>query len=249
MKKIISFNISKLYVKELGTLARNVSGSARGLVRGNLIPLKMVDDLDAAIVVYDGAVGKITASEATQLSARLDDDRDDVVLALKGLVMSAKYRSNEPIRLAGRLLEEAIRHRGWQMQAESYAAETNAINQLLGDIKATAELKSAVTSLHADELIEQLVASNQLFVDNEHSRVAAGVAKGDVSSLEAVIQLRKSILTVFNYLNSVSGVYPQVETTIDTINGGIEPFAKLLKTRVTLAENAKKEENEKLAQN
>ena len=130
MNKIISFNISKLYVKELGTLARNLSLTVLELAKTKQIPSKMVEDLDAAIREYDGAVGKITASEAAQVSAQLDDQRDDVILALKGLAMAAKYRSNETIRSAGRQLEDAIRHRGWQMQAHSYVAETNAITRI-----------------------------------------------------------------------------------------------------------------------
>lgn len=249
MKKIISFNISKLYVKELGTLARNISITSRVLINNNLIPQKMVDDLDSAIVVYDGAVGKITASEAAAVSAQLDDERDDVIMAIKGLVLAAKYRTNEPIRMAGRKLEEAIRHRGWNMQAESYASETNAINQLLADVAGSNELQGAVSTLGASELIVELETSNRLFVENEKSRVENNVAKGDVSSLQAVTQLRKSIVMHFNYLNSVSGYYPEVENVIGTINGYIEPFATQIKTRSTLAENAKNAQIEKSISN
>lgn len=51
------------------------------------------------------------------------------------MVLSTKYRPEENIRTAGRRLEEAIRHRGWSMQDESYRLETTLVDQLLDDIK------------------------------------------------------------------------------------------------------------------
>lgn len=239
MKKIISLNLTRLYVKEIGSLGRNVVQTATASPANGIIPQKILADISAALVVYDGAVGKITPSEAAALSVTLDDERDNIILGLKGLAMASRYRNNDAIKSAGRKVEDAIRRRGWQMQADSYLAETNEINQLLADINASAELKSAVTALNADELIVQLADANKRFEDNERARVEAGVAKGNITSAQAVGQLRSSILTLFNFLNSVAGVYPEVVTTINSINGVIEPFTTQLKTRVTSTENAK----------
>jgi len=44
---------------------------------------------------------------------------------------------------------------------------------------------------------------------------------------------------VFDYLNSVSAVYPEVATAIDQINLLIDPLAAKIKTRATVAENKK----------
>ena len=212
----------------------------------NIIPQIILSNISDVLVLYDGAVGKITASEATLLSGQLDDE---LILALKGLVMATRYRTNETIKSAGRKLEDAIRHRGWHMQSDSYAAETNEINQLLGDIKSSEELQSAITLLNATEVVEQLGITNRRFEENEQSRIAGKVAKGNVSSTEAIDQLRKSILTLFNYLNSVSGVYPEAAMAINSTNGVLEPFATQLKARATSAVNNKLAAEANQAQN
>jgi hypothetical protein len=213
----------------------------KGLLSGKLIPQKLVDDLTVAIAAYDRAVGKLAPSELAALAKTFDDERDSIVLAIKGLVISARYRMEEAVRSAGKKLASCIRHRGWQMQEASYAAETNEINQLLGDIAASPELKSASTTLGSDILFEQLGIANKKFEDNAQKRIVADGAKGDLSSTEAVHQLEVTLQTVFSYLNSVSGVYPEVAAAIDTINGTIEPLAAQIKTRATVVEKKKEE--------
>lgn len=245
MKKIISFSLSRLFVKELGTLARNVELVVKGLLSGKLIPQKLVDDLTAGIATYDRAVGKLTPSELAELAKTFDDERDSIILAIKGLVISARYRMEEAVRSAGKKIEAAIRHRGWQMQEASYAAETNEINQLLGDIAGTPELKSASTTLGSDVLFEQLGVANRKFEGNAQKRIEVEVAKGDLSSAEAVRLLESTLQTVFGYLDSVSGVYPEVAAAIDTINGTIEPLAVQIKTRATILEKKKEEDKKK----
>lgn len=249
MKKVINLSLTRLYVNELGTLGRNVLQVASASAANNIIPQIILSNISDVLVLYDGAVGKITASEATLLSGQLDDERDELIWALKGLVMATRYRTNEAIKSAGRKLEDAIRHRGWHMQSDSYAAETNEINQLLGDIKSSDELQSAITLLNATEVVEQLGITNRRFEENEQSRIAGKVAKGNVSSTEAIDQLRKSILTLFNYLNSVSGVYPEAAMAINSINGVLEPFATQLKARATSAVNNKLAAEANQAQN
>lgn len=222
-------------------MARNVELVVKGLLSGKLIPQKLVDDLTAAIAAYDRAVGKLAPSELAALAKAFDDERDSIILAIKGLVVSARYRMEEAVRTAGKKLEEAIRHRGWQLQEDSYAAETNEINQLLGDIAASPELKSASTTLGSDILFEQLGVANKKFEGNELKRIEADVAKGDLSSSEAVHQLEVALQTVFGYLDSVSGVYPEVAASIDTINGTIESLAAQIKTRATILEKKKED--------
>lgn len=239
MKKIISFNIGRLFVTELGTLARNLQDAVKGLLTVKLIPQKMVDDLDAAIVVYNRSVGKLTASELTELAKKLDDERDDLYLAIKGVVVSSRYRPEENVRSAGRRLEDAFRHRGWSMQNESYGTETTLIDQLLGDIKNSTQLTSDVATLNIGSLFEQFEQGNNRFKGNDHDRVAAEDAKGDMTSAEAVRNLQATIQPIFGYLNSVSGVYPEVAAAIGTLNNSIEPLVETLKTRTTIAEKSK----------
>lgn len=245
MKKIVKISLTRLFVKEMGTLARNVLTVVKELLSAKLIPQKMVDDLTAAVEAYNRTVGKITSSMFTAMAKQLDQERDNILLALKGLVVSARYRVEEEVRSAGRQLEEAIRHRGWQMQLDSYVAETNEINQLLGDIRDSIVLKRAVTTLNADSLIEQLERCNRSFEENERQRVAAEVAKGNTTSSEVVHNLQEAIQNVFGYLNSVSGVYPEVASAIDTLNASIETLVEQLKTRATIAAKKKQEAKSK----
>ena len=65
---------------------------------------------------------------------------------------------------------------------------------------------------------------------------------GSVTSVEAVRRLQATIQTIFGYLNSVSGVYPEVESAIDALNVAIAPLVEQIKTRATIAEKKKEEE-------
>lgn len=240
MKRIIAFNIARLFVKELGTLARNVQNAVKGLLSVKLIPQKLADDLDAAVVVYNRSVGALTPSELAELAKSIDDERGNIELAIKGVVLSTKYRPEENIRTAGRRLEEAIRHRGWSMQDESYSSETTLVDQLLDDIKGSAQLTSDSATVGITSLLDMLGLCNQRFKDNEKKRNDGEV--GSVTSEEAVRRLQATIQTIFGYLNSVSGVYPEVESAIDALNVAIAPLVEQIKTRATIAEKKKEEE-------
>jgi len=100
--------MARLFVKELGTLARNVKDAVSGVLAVKLIPQKLVDDLDAAVVVYNRSVGSLTPSELTELAAKFDNERGNIEMAVEGVVISAKYRPEEKIRSAGRRMEEVF---------------------------------------------------------------------------------------------------------------------------------------------
>lgn len=232
--------MARLLVTELGSLARNLQSVVKGLLTAKVVPQKLVDDLDAAVVVYNRSVGALTPSELSELAKSIDDERGNIELAVKGVVLSTKYRTEENIRSAGRRLEEAIRHRGWSMQDESYSSETTLVNQLLDDIKSSAQLTSDAATVGITSLFDQLGLCNQRFIDNEQKRNSAQV--GSVTSVEAVRGLQASIQTVFGYLNSVSGVYPEVASAIDDLNVAIAPLVEQIKTRATILEKKKEEE-------
>lgn len=247
MKKLIAFNMARLFVTELGTLARNVQNAVKGLLTVKLIPQKLADDLDAAVVVYNHSVGALAPSELAELAEKYDDERGNIEMATKGMVLSAKYRPEENVRAAGRRLEEAIRHRGWSMQNESYGTETTLVDQLLDDIRSSAQLTSDAVTVGITSLLELLDLSNKRFKDNEQKRNAAEV--GSVTSNEAVHNLQAAIQTIFGYLNSVSGVYPEVASAIDDLNVAIEPLVGQIKTRATLAEKKKEEAKKSCSSN
>ncbi|MBP8849708.1 MAG: hypothetical protein KBG80_04045 [Breznakibacter sp.] len=79
MKKVINLSLTRLYVNELGTLGRNVLQVASASAANNIIPQIILSNISDVLVLYDGAVGKITASEATLLSGQLDDERDELI--------------------------------------------------------------------------------------------------------------------------------------------------------------------------
>jgi len=127
------------------------------------------------------------------------------------------------------------------MQDEGYGTETTLVDQLLDDIKVSPQLTADAATLGVSNLLEPLGLCNQRFKDNEKKRNAAEVANGDTTSAEAVISLQAAIQTIFGYLNSVSGVYPEVAAAIDDLNVAIAPLVEQLKTRATIAEKKKEE--------
>jgi hypothetical protein len=243
MKKIKEFNIRKLFVDELGTFARNLLPFVKSLVASKQVPEPLVTGLEQGIKRYEVGVGPKVDRVGTERSKQLDHECDTLLQAIKGAVRVAKLRTPE-LRVAAQKIEDAIRNRGWNMQDAAYDAESNNIKLLLGDIKGSPDLTAASVTIKCDDLLDLLEGTNKKFDDNEGQRKAQELAQGGINSYEAVKGLNTEVLRLFDYLNSTSGIYPDVATAIDQINLLIDPLAAKIKTRATIAENKKKEESQ-----
>ncbi|WP_320053825.1 DUF6261 family protein [uncultured Acetobacteroides sp.] len=243
MKKVKSFNLRKVLVDELGTFARNFCTIVKGLVASKQIPEPMVTGLEQGIKRYEMGVGPKVDKAGTERSRLLDLECDGLFLATKGAVRTAKFRPDQ--REAAQRMEDAIRNRGWNMQNAAYDAESNNIKLLLADIKGSPVLQADAVTIKCDDLLALLEAANKKFDASEADRKAKELELGGLNSYEAVKGLNAEIQRIFSYLDSVSGIYPEVAKAIDQINLLIDPLAAKIKTRETVAENKKKEEKEK----
>ena len=108
------------------------------------------------------------------------------------------------------------------------------------EVDGAIERSVVVVDEEGGDIVVFLGLCNQRFKDNEKKRNDGEV--GSVTSVEAVRRLQATIQTIFGYLNSVSGVYPEVASAIDALNVTIEPLVAQIKTRATIAEKKKEEE-------
>lgn len=237
MKKVKSFNLHKVLVDELGTFARNLCSIVKPLVASKQIPEPLVTGLEQDIKRYELGVGPKVDKAGTERSRQLDQECDVLLQAIKGAVRMAKYRPDQ--RESAQRLEDTIRNRGWDMQNAAYDAESNNIKLLLADIKASPVLQADAVTIKCDDLFPLLDAANKKFDESEAQRKTQELAQGGINSYEAVRGLNAEIQRIFDYLNSVSAVYPEVATAIDQVNLLIDPLAAKIKIRATVAENEK----------
>ena len=243
MKQIQPFSLVRLHVKERSAFAAIILEIVEELQGQNLIPALLVENLRSAISVHSNSTVGKSSKLLTQAARQLDRERDDMIRGIKGLIRVSRYRHDEARRQAGVRLEEAVRHRGWEMQDESLAAETNSVVQLLGDIKERPELGQAVDLLDGRDLIDHLAALNLRFEENEQLRREYALAHS-VSSTEATTQLNHALAKVLGFVSAVAGTSPEIDHTIDLINAHSKSYAELLKARATRARKKKGQEGQ-----
>lgn len=238
MKKIREFNIRRLFVDELGSLGRSILTLVKPLVTLKQIPEPLVAGLEQGIKRYEVGVGPKVDKVGTERSRQLDCECDNLIQAIKGAVRMAKFRTPE-LRVAAQRLEDAICNRGWNMQNSAYDVESNSIKLLLADIKASPQLQADSVLIKCDDLLVLLGDRNTTFDTSESDRKEQELAQGGINSYEAIKGVIVEIQRIFDYLNSVSAVYPEVATAIDQINLLIDPLVAKIKTRATIAEKNK----------
>lgn len=118
MKQIQPLSLARLHVKERSAFAAIILEIVGELQGQNLIPALLVESLRGAISVHSNATLGKSSKLLTEAARQLDRERDDTIRAIKGLIRVARYRHDEARRWAGIRLEEAVRHRGWEMQDE-----------------------------------------------------------------------------------------------------------------------------------
>lgn len=240
MKKVKEFNLNRVLVDELGTFSRKLLPIVNPLGESKKMPEPMVAGLEEAIKRFDVGIGLKTDKIGVERSKQLDHECDNLIQAIKGAIRMAKHRMPEQ-QVAAQHIEDAIRKRGWNMERAAYDKESNSIKLLLADIKASPVLQADAVTIKCDDLLALLEATNKKFDESEAQRKAQELVLGGINSLEVVRGLNAEIQRIFGYLDSVSGIYPEVVTAIDQINLLIDPLAAKIKTRATIAENKKKE--------
>lgn len=219
-------------------MSRSIANAVKD-APASLIPQKIITDLEGSVALLEASLGYKTDEQATELSLVIDGERDDLIQAIKGIVLSTQYRKEEAIQSAGKHVEEAIRRRGWEMQSERNPVETASIYQLLADIKLSASLTADTVTIGIDDLLDQLKERNDAFEANENSRMAKRAVQKETSDPKAAKKLIACLGTLFSYLNSVSTVYPEAGGVIDSLNSILTPYVIQLKSRTTAAANAK----------
>ena len=241
MAKVKEFNLNRVHVDELGSFSRNLLPIVKPLVVSKLIPEPLVVGLEQGIKRFEIGSGPKTDKIGTERSRLLDKECDDLIQSIKGAVRMAKHRTPAQ-QEAAQHVEDAIRKRGWNMERGGFDAESNNIKMLLADFKDSSILQADAVTIKCDDLLALLETANKKFDESEAQRKAQELEQGGLNSYEAVKGLNAEIQRIFSYLDSVSGIYPEVATAIDQVNLLIDPLAAKIKTRATIAENKKKEE-------
>ena len=241
MVRILQVNLSKLKVKEVGSLAAFVVAKMKVLLASKQVPEKMVDSIIKANADFDEAVGSGANPEQTKELHEKDDLCDASFQELKGQAIAASLRRDESIRSAGERVLTAIRHRGYNMQEFRIPVQVDAMSQLLVDFEESTTLKVDVATIGATEVVVRL-KTEVADLGGTWQLIQEGKSANSLSSVEATRKLRTLMVQVFKYLDSVSDYEPEVAAAIEQINGAIAPFAATLKSRATIRENKKNDD-------
>ncbi|WP_320054668.1 DUF6261 family protein [uncultured Acetobacteroides sp.] len=242
MVRITSFNLKKLHRRELRSLAMFVTDRVEVLLPGSHIPRAMVEQLQAAGVVFDASTGPDTNPLETKEQHALYALCVASSRELRGLVESALLRRQEDLQRAGRMVLRAIKRRAKNPRRLAIPVGVEAMRQLANDVRESPELAAAVAAIGATEVVERM--------EQEASACGAYWTKirdgraGGISSMEATRRLRSALSRVFRYLNSMADYDAEVCKTIAEINAVAEPFVVTLKSRATIRAKKKKEAEE-----
>jgi hypothetical protein len=154
-------------------------------------------------------------------------------MAFRYYVESCYYREKTEWGNAPQLLIEVIRLLGWTLYSDSYGKETARLNQLFNEIDTNSELSEAITKIAATDLYNELKESQVNFESVFKSRNEANATLPNVKTEDAIVELRRLLQVLINYVDSMAMMNADVKYTslCNEINELISPIRVAVNTR------------------
>jgi hypothetical protein len=186
-----------------------------------------------AISKVDQAYLKLPHKRLTLSVKEADSTRDRLFMAFRYYVESCYYREKTEWGNAPQLLIEVIRLLGWTLYSDSYGKETARLNQLFNEIDTNSELSEAITKIAATDLYNELKESQVNFESVFKSRNEANATLPNVKTEDAIVELRRLLQVLINYVDSMAMMNADVKYTslCNEINELISPIRVAVNTR------------------
>ena len=246
MTQLVLLNLSKLQVKEVGSLALYIDEKIGPLAVKNEVFVPAITEFKDALGVFNQSVGSDANPEQTKMLHSLDSNTDESFKVLKGLASTASNRRQPNVKTAGLLVENVIRKHGYELQILPIHVEVDRVEQLVKEIRSTPSLTAAITLIGGDADLDQLEADNNATKAYWLGMNDAKSTDTSIYSVTASRNLKASISKIFQLLNVMASFNADVEKVILALNPILEKYATTLKSRATELANAKEQESKKV---
>lgn len=160
----------------------------------------------------DESLTNIYASRVQQA----DLQRDDAFQAFKYGVLSASYRSEGPIRIAGETLVEIVRKHGFSLYNLGHIAQSEAMKNLMGELS---KCMSEVANSGVADLFEEMVNANEHFNEVYHEKLDDEAGKETPQIVVGKREVSKQITLFLNFVELLEDDKEQgVNNLVDELN-------------------------------
>lgn len=234
-------------INEKGAFADKVLVAASPYLESDPDFSALAKDVISKNESFTKAMARLSVVEISRLVDEDDSRRDTSVSTLRSYFQNCTSRRNPTWSAAGEVLVNAFKEIGWNMNDRANDEETKLIDTLLNTLTTQPKLKEAVTTIKAEEWIDELRQAQNSYKQHQQQRLEAKESAPKEKSLVAAHELGESIERMFRYINfqiefKHSEPYNKLADSISSI---IAEFRSVQKLRVTRAKNEKEKEQEK----
>jgi hypothetical protein len=238
---IENYHFQDMRINEKGTFADKLLAVTNGYGEKDAELKPLLQNVTTTNTAFSKALEKLSLVELTALMDADDDQRDSGIGNLESYALSCANRKNPIWAHAGQVVVDALKAVGWDMNYRANSAETKLVDTFLAQIESQPALKQALTTINAQEWIDEIREGQTSYKQHDQQRLTAKNSEGKVSSKLAARQLGEAIDKMVRYINFQIEYknredYRALSFLINTI---IAEFATALKQRATRAQNAK----------
>jgi hypothetical protein len=238
---------SQANTSELNGIASNFNSIISKSETKDAALLKLNTSLKTSNADLTQAIDKKLGSDKTDHIWELEGLRDDSLRAFFITIHGCSLRQNAAVKEAGLLIREVINRHGRTMYQLPHLEQTSKMDALFTELALPA-MTAALQTTQTAVIVDETKKANQDFLDAVNERTNADVTKEEIALVAAA---RKPVKTglekIMNYLSSVipQEEAPELEIIYNSLSKIITEANSVIKTRLTLKENKKKEQEKK----
>ena len=139
-----------------------------------------------------------------QSMVNADGNRSDAFVGFRNYLLACERRNNQELKYNARILLDAIKKYGWDLELESSVSKTNKLSELLKDIRVLPILSKALATLNMKEWFNELDEAQNRFMAVNRNNVEDRPQSGSCACTE----IRNSLGLVFRYIELMQLIQP-----------------------------------------
>jgi len=182
-----------------------------------------------AYLTYDRVFNPTRKSLETEDLKELDDARDNALGAYHEAVLGLQRNPNDSKRQAARQLN--LNYDTYKPErSQEYMKETELIEQMTTDLRASQQLAAAIQLLGLDDYLTDLEQKNQAFADMMKGRTASteGQQKGAVADARADLEKKYQLLRQMQNVASIYEGDTNYRPFLLAVNAEVEHYRQIL---------------------
>ena len=182
-----------------------------------------------AFLLYDQVFNPTRKSLETEDLKNLDTERDSALGAYHEAVLGLQRNPNDAKRQAARLLN--LKYDTYKPErGQEYMKETELIEQMTTEIRASQQLAAAIQLLGLDDYLTDLEQKNQAFADMMKGRTASteGNQKGTVADARAAMEQKYQLLRQMVNVASIYEGDTNYRPFLLAVNAEVEHYRLIL---------------------